>query len=96
MKWSTLKYVFRQTGGPRCRAAREKAGAEPAIAMGRQPHHPPLSERFADAARGAERPDAGRGDGTSVRPSAHFHGQGFHAMLSTGFHGKLSAGSTAS
>ena len=25
----------------------EKAGVEPAIAMGRQPHHPPLSERFA-------------------------------------------------
>ncbi len=28
-------------------AACEKAGVEPAIAMGRQPHHPPLSERFA-------------------------------------------------
>src|SRR6202041_2557050 len=27
-------------------AACEKAGVEPAIAMGRQPHHPPLSERF--------------------------------------------------
>lgn len=25
----------------------EKAGVEPVIAMGRQPHHPPLSERFA-------------------------------------------------
>src|SRR5580658_2823229 len=25
----------------------EKAGIEPVIAMGRQPHHPPLSERFA-------------------------------------------------
>ena len=24
-----------------------KAGVEPAIAMGRQPHHPPLAERFA-------------------------------------------------
>ena len=29
-------------------AACEKAGVEPVIAMGRQPHHPPLSERFAD------------------------------------------------
>ena len=57
----------------------------------------PAAERaLRGGARGAERPDAGRGDGTSVRPSAHFHGQGFHAMLSTGFHGKLSAGSTAS
>jgi transposase len=28
-------------------AACEKAGVEPVIAMGRQPHHPPLSERFA-------------------------------------------------
>jgi IS5 family transposase len=27
----------------------EKAGIEPVIAMGRQPHHPPLSERFAPA-----------------------------------------------
>ena len=27
----------------------EKAGLEPVIAMGRQPHHPPLSERFAPA-----------------------------------------------
>jgi hypothetical protein len=27
----------------------EKAGVEPVIAMGRQPHHPPLSERFAPA-----------------------------------------------
>ena len=27
----------------------EKAGVEPVIAMGRQPHHPPLSERFAAA-----------------------------------------------
>ena len=30
-------------------AACEKAGVEPVIAMGRQPHHPPLSERFAAA-----------------------------------------------
>ena len=27
-------------------AACEKAGIEPLIAMGRQPHHPPLAERF--------------------------------------------------
>jgi hypothetical protein len=27
-------------------AACEKAGIEPLIAMGRQPHHPPLEERF--------------------------------------------------
>ncbi len=25
----------------------EKSGVEPVIAMGRQPHHPPLAERFA-------------------------------------------------
>ncbi len=30
-------------------AACEAAGIEPMIAMGRQPHHPPLAERFADA-----------------------------------------------
>src|ERR1700691_2803994 len=29
-------------------AACEAAGIDPLIAMGRQPHHPPLSERFAD------------------------------------------------
>src|SRR5664280_1655984 len=29
-------------------AACEAAGIEPQIAMGRQPHHPPLAERFAD------------------------------------------------
>lgn len=28
-------------------AACEAAGIEPLIAMGRQPHHPPLAERFA-------------------------------------------------
>src|SRR5271165_3928298 len=27
----------------------EKAGIEPLIAIGRQPHHPPLAERFAAA-----------------------------------------------
>ena len=27
----------------------DKAGVTPVIAMGRQPHHPPLSERFAPA-----------------------------------------------
>jgi transposase len=30
-------------------AACEKAGVEPVIAIGRQPHHPPLSERFGKA-----------------------------------------------
>ena len=30
-------------------AACEKVGVEPVIAMGRQPHHPPLSERFEKA-----------------------------------------------
>jgi hypothetical protein len=29
-------------------AACEAAAIEPLIAMGRQPHHPPLAERFAD------------------------------------------------
>lgn len=29
-------------------AACEAAGIEPVIAMGRQPHHPPLGERFCD------------------------------------------------
>ena len=40
-------------------AACEKAGVEPAIAMGRQPHHPPLSE-----------PDAPK-DPTPVEAMAH-------------------------
>ena len=42
----------------------EKAGAEPVIAMGRQPHHPPLSERFEKA------PDAPK-DPTPVEAMAH-------------------------
>ena len=45
-------------------AACAKAGIEPLIAMGRQPHHPPLAERFA-AAPGA--PD----DPTPVEAMAH-------------------------
>jgi transposase len=45
-------------------AACEKAGVEPAIAMGRQPHHPPLSERFAAA------PEAPK-DPTPVEAMAH-------------------------
>ena len=45
-------------------AACEKAGVEPVIAMGRQPHHPPLSERFAAA------PEAPR-DPTPVEAMAH-------------------------
>ncbi len=42
----------------------EKAGVEPVIAMGRQPHHPPLSERFAKA------PDAPK-DPTPFEAMAH-------------------------
>ena len=34
----------------------EKAGIEPLIAMGRQPHHPPLQERFATAPPAPENP----------------------------------------
>jgi len=45
-------------------AACEKAGVEPVIAMGRQPHHPPLSERFGKA------PDAPK-DPTPVEAMAH-------------------------
>jgi hypothetical protein len=41
-----------------------KAGVEPVIAMGRQPHHPPLSERFEKA------PDAPK-DPTAVETMAH-------------------------
>ena len=42
----------------------EKAGVEPVIAMGRQPHHPPLKERFQEA------PDAPK-DPTPVEAMAH-------------------------
>jgi len=42
----------------------EKAGVEPVIAMGRQPHHPPLAERFANA------PEAPK-DPTAVEAMAH-------------------------
>jgi transposase len=45
-------------------AACEKVGVEPVIAMGRQPHHPPLSERFEKA------PDAPK-DPTPVEAMAH-------------------------
>jgi hypothetical protein len=41
-----------------------KAGVEPVIAMGRQPHHPPLRERFEKA------PDAPK-DPTAVEAMAH-------------------------
>lgn len=34
----------------------EKAGVEPLIAMGRQPHHPPLSERFEKASEAPKDP----------------------------------------
>ena len=42
----------------------EPAGVEPVIAMGRQPHHPPLSERFEKA------PEAPK-DPTPVEAAAH-------------------------
>jgi transposase len=45
-------------------AACEKVGVEPVIAMGRRPHHPPLSERFEKA------PDAPK-DPTPVAAMAH-------------------------
>ena len=40
------------------------AGIEPLIAMGRQPHHPPLSERFAQAPKAPQNP-------TPVQAMAH-------------------------
>jgi hypothetical protein len=42
----------------------EKAGIEPLIAMGRQPHHPPLTERFEQAPPALENP-------TPVEAMAH-------------------------
>jgi transposase len=42
----------------------EKAGVEPVIAMGRQPHHPPLNERF-------EAPPPAPEDPTPVEAMAH-------------------------
>ena len=42
----------------------QAAGIEPMIAMGRQPHHPPLAERFADAPPAPENP-------TPVEAMAH-------------------------
>ena len=45
-------------------AACDKAGIEPLIAMGRQPHHPPLAERFQAA------PEAPQ-DPTPVEAMAH-------------------------
>ena len=45
-------------------AACEAAGIEPMIAVGRQPHHPPLAERFADAPPAPENP-------TPVEAMAH-------------------------
>ena len=38
----------------------EKAGIEPAIAMGRQPHHPPLAERFEPAPAAPDIPTRSR------------------------------------
>ena len=45
-------------------AACDKAGIEPVIAMGRQPHHPPLAERF-------EKAPAAPVDATPVEKMAH-------------------------
>jgi hypothetical protein len=45
-------------------SACEEAGIDPLIAMGRQPHHPPLSERFADVPPPPENP-------TPVEAMAH-------------------------
>ena len=45
-------------------AACDKAGVTPVIAMGRQPHHPPLSERFAPAPEAPKEP-------TPVEAMAH-------------------------
>ena len=42
----------------------EKAGIEPLVAMGRQPHHPPLNERFEKAPAAADNP-------TPVEAMAH-------------------------
>ena len=42
----------------------DKAGVTPVIAMGRQPHHPPLSERFAPAPEAPKEP-------TPVEAMAH-------------------------
>ena len=55
----------------------EKAGIEPLIAMGRQPHHPPLSERFATAPPAPRNP-------TPVETMAHRlktpEGRDLHAL----------------
>jgi len=45
--------------------ARDKAGIEPLMAMGRQPHHPPLAERFEPT------PAAPPADATSLQKMAH-------------------------
>ena len=45
-------------------AACDKAGIEPVIAMGQQPHHPPLAERF-------EKAPAAPADATPVEKMAH-------------------------
>ncbi len=45
-------------------AACEKAGIEPLIAMGRQPHHPPFAERFKAAPQAPQDP-------TPVEAMAH-------------------------
>ena len=44
----------------------EKAGVEPLIAMGRQPHHPPLEERFEPTPPAPENPTPVEGDGASA------------------------------
>jgi hypothetical protein len=58
-------------------AACEAAGIDPLIAMGRQPHHPPLNERFADVPPPPENP-------TPVEAMAHrlktAKGRDLHAL----------------
>ena len=44
----------------------EKTGIEPLIAIGRQPHHPPLQERFETTPPAPENPTPVRGDGASA------------------------------
>ena len=79
-RWTSLRPCLRRWARPR-RCSRtqaisavrnveacEKAGVEPVIAMGRQPHHPPpLAERFRQDAGGAGQSDTGReSDGASA------------------------------
>src|SRR5271166_4605996 len=64
--WARPKLCLRDTGyfSAGYVEACEKAGIEPAIAMGRQPHHPPLAERFEPAPAAPDNP-------TPVEAMAH-------------------------